>query len=49
MTVLYYNPIEDNASRSSEEIKDLLFSSVAKFIKGKSLEDDLSLVVVKYN
>ena len=40
--------LRENATRSSEEIKTLLFSSVENFIKG-SLEDDLSIVVAKYN
>ena len=40
--------LRENATRSSEEIKTLLFSSVESFITG-SLEDDLSIVVAKYN
>lgn len=40
--------IRDNPFLSAKEIKSLLFSSVKKFINGSTLEDDLTIVVTKF-
>mgnify|MGYP000203416877 CR=1 FL=1 len=40
--------IRDNAHLPAREIKDLLFNSVQKFRNGKALDDDLTIVVAKF-
>jgi serine phosphatase RsbU (regulator of sigma subunit) len=41
--------IRDNSFLSAKEIKSLLFSSVKKFINGNTLDDDLTIVVAKFD
>jgi serine phosphatase RsbU (regulator of sigma subunit) len=41
--------IRDNSLLSAKEIKNLLYSSVTNFIKSNKLEDDLTIVVTKFD
>jgi len=44
----YANKGNEMPFLSAKEIKNLLFSSVKKFINGNTLEDDLTIVVTKF-
>ncbi len=39
--------VETNATKSAQELKDLVIDSILSFLEGKSLSDDLTLLLVK--
>jgi len=43
------NIVEENSSKSGEEIKEVIIDELYQFCNNESLEDDYSLVVVKFN